>query len=160
MSETYPTGTIHDGMERKGFIPAMNYVHQAVRFWYRPMGIKARAAYLDGLNRQKNAVDQETLSVAMICRQLVRWNMTYPENWPDDTKAGKPVPVSNADELIVVLDPHISRLMSAIIVGLIESPLDPDDTEKKRAEDAMKQGLSPQAVIESMNAAELERQGN
>lgn len=154
------TGLVGDGMDRKGFIPARNYVTPAIRFWYRPMGIMAQAVYLEGMNKQQNSEDQKTVSIGMISSRLRKWDMKYPADWKDEEKQGKPVPTNDTDEIRDVLDPYIQSSISAIIAGLCESPLDPEDSEKIRLEAAGKQGATPSEVLKAMAEAESERQGN
>ena len=159
------TGMIFDGMRRKGYVPERQYVSPAVRFFYRPLTTRARAAYLEKLDRQQAAADRETVSVAMICRQLLEWDLKYPEDWPEkdssgNSKAGQAVSCNNPDELTSHLDPYLQRSLAAVISGLIASAMDPDDMEKKRDEDASMQGLSAAQVMKEMDAAESTRVGN
>lgn len=154
------TGLVGDGMDRKGFIPARNYVNPAIRFWYRPMGIMAQAVYLEGMNKQQKAEDQRTVSIGLMASRLRQWDLKYPADWKVEEKRGKPVPVNDPDEIKEALDPYLQTTISAIIAGLCESPLDPDDSEKIRLEAAGKQGASPAEVLKAMAEAESERQGN
>lgn len=154
------TGLINDGMERKGYLPARNYVSPEVRFWYRPMTIPVRAIYLDSLGKQPNRQSQVAVSLAMIANRLVRWDMTYPTDWKEESKQGKPVPTTDVDYLKDHLDPFIEEYMSAIMSGVMASYVDPKDSEPQQTQDAKVQGLSPEEMLKAMAAAEGERQGN
>ena len=155
------TGMIHDGMRRKGYVPERAYVmDKAIRFWYRPLAIKTRAAYLEGLDRQTTAADRETVSLGMISRQLIEWDLKYPSDWPEEKLRGEVVPTKDADLLLKGLDPFIQRTIAAVIGGLMASPLDPLDEEAIRQEHAKLQGLSPGDVMKAMAEAEGERVGN
>lgn len=154
------TGLINDGMERKGYLPARNYVSPEVRFWYRPMTIPVRAIYLDSLSKQPNRQSQGSVSVAMVTSRLVRWDMVYPSDWADESLRGKPVPTNDADYIREHLDPYIEEYMSAVMAGMAPSYVDPKDNEQQQAEDTKLQGLSPEEMLKAMAAAEGERQGN
>jgi hypothetical protein len=158
MSHAY--GLINDGMERKGYLPSRNYVCPEIRFWYRPMGVIARAIYMDALNKQPNQQSQKAVSLAMLTDRLVRWDLAYPDDWKDEAKRQKPVPTNNAEELKAVLDPHVEEYLSAIVAGIVQSQLDPKDIEANRAEQSKLQGMSPEEMLKAMAEAEGERQGN
>lgn len=155
------SGVIFDGMERKGYVPERAYVCSEIRYWYRPLGITAKAIYMDGMATAVGHQAQDTLAVGMIAQQLIRWDLQYPADWPDEELRNKPVPCKSPERLLKILDPHVHKMISATIAGLIASPIDPTDSvADQQAAAKLRAGRTPEDVLKAMSDAEAERLGN
>ena len=151
------TGIIHDGMTRKGFIAARPYVNPDIRFHYRPMTIVERSRFYTELGEHKADENQQAVACFMLSRYLVSWNLTYPDTHPDEKKRGKPFPCNDADTIFNELDPHVQRLVAAIITGQISSMVDPTDNLTKQTEDSAAQSRTPKEILQKLRDDEADR---
>lgn len=131
---------------RKGYVPKRNYISEPIRFWYKPLTIMAKVAYMDGIERQPNADAVSAVNNAFLSKHLVRWDLKYPEAAGE--KAGKPVPTNDPDEIKSVLDGYVHRLIVAIMAGVVESHLAPEDEDESE-----KAPETPEEILEAMERA-------
>lgn len=157
---TSPSGTLHDGMTRPGYVPERQYVSPAVRFTYRPMTIPQRARYFQTLEKQTQAEAREAVTCGMLAMHLVSWTLLYPNTHPIPENRGEPVPHNDADLIYQSVDPYVQRAVAAIVSGMMASAPDPDEKVESQTSEADMQGLSPNEVMKRLAAAEGERVKN
>lgn len=135
---------IFDGQTRKGYIAAVERLHDYVRFEYRPM-LPATVEAVE--NRVSNETRPEAVVQcisAAVAKHLESWSETG-EKGPHDVKLCWRLPY-----------PVLNR-MYRIIAGIVASDIDPEDKETRTrtiADDMMDEMDGKFPGAEAMEAAE------
>ena len=109
----YLSAFIDDGLTCAGYIAAVDRLHPAVKFDYRPLTIAEQTAWGRDMNRRAN--EQYKATADMLTRKLCGWDLV-------DAK-GQPVTI--APEALVRLKPRLFDRLLGIVSGSEASDQDP-----------------------------------
>lgn len=118
-----------------------------------------RAWYLDKIRKTANNEEAELVAADTVAGLLTEWNVTYPENHPDASLRGKPVPITPDVLLKDCYPPTYNRLMN-VVLGMTEGDVDPEDSVAEQLKTVRNQSYSPDELQKLLAEADAEKVGN
>ena len=145
--------TCFKGQVFKGYLAMVPGVEGPIRWEYRGMWPALRTKYMKDLSACTSEEDQEILVLATMARMVVKWNLEYPKNHPDEKKRGQVVPIDAnviRDDVMV----HVRNLIMAVSTWQKFSDPDPQDSveDQEKAIQAKVSGKSAADMFSEVDA--------
>lgn len=135
---------IPDGYTKRGYVAAIEGLHGAVEFTYRPVVFEQFIAHRDAYIAPANPKARHMVPPATLHECVKTWNVT-------DPTTGAEIPV--AAKAFARLPPPVMEKMFWIVLGT--QPSDPRPDEPPKAED---EALAADALAQRRYLAELEQE--
>lgn len=155
MTKRNASAHVSDGLQCKGYIRGLRYVHGPVKFRYKAMPPVVRDRFFRQLNMRKVDEEKNAYQTGVISGLITEWNQTYGDSSP---KAGEPLPIT--PENFRTLDESVQNRITNVIFRLGESDLDPDDSVEDQDATSDRQDLSPEDLLAEVDAAHADQVGN
>jgi hypothetical protein len=150
---------VHDGMTVPGFLRGVDEKDTPLRFRYRTVSPLQRAEFQDMVKSVDKIEDRELLAGKMVAKFVKEWDQKYPEDWPEQKLAGKPVPITSEIVCNNIHPTIFSRLFNIVMGSGVSDP-DPKDSADKQQEQILKNAMPANSLAALLSEEDQERLGN
>jgi len=151
--------TIYPGQVFPAYIAPQHNVHGPIRFSYKGMWPDFRQKYFIDLRACGDDMAAGEAIIASTMKLLItEWNLKYPEDHPDKSKAGQPVPITE-DAIKKDVMSHVKNRMINIMTWGDTSDVDPDAPLTKQLK-VVEQKVAGKRLEELMAEADAAMVGN
>ena len=150
---------VFEGKTAKFYLRGVRNVHGPIRGRFRVMWPDFRAKYLETIRGSKDNKEAELWSAKAVASLLSEWNVTYPNDHPNEDLRGKPVPITPDVLLKECYPPTYNRLMN-VVLGMSEGDIDPDDSIEDQLKTVDNQNKSAEELQQMLAKIDAEKVGN
>jgi hypothetical protein len=150
---------VFKGKTAKFYLRSVRNVHGPVRGRYKLMWPEFRSQYLSKIRSASGENEAELMAAKFVATLMTEWNVTYPDDYPDVSLRGKPVPITAETLLNECFQPTYVRLVN-VVTGMAECDVDPDDSVDDQLKTASKQSKDADELLRMLAEADNEKVGN
>jgi hypothetical protein len=136
----------------KGYIAQIPGVDGPIRWTYKGMWPELRIKYGKDLESYSSTSEQETYILNTMANMIVKWDIRYPSDHPDESKRGQVVPI-DADVIRSDVMVHVRNRIMAISTWQAFSDIDPlvAIEESRKTIDAKSEGKTAAEMFDEVD---------
>lgn len=146
--------TVYKGQIFSGYISQIPGVVGPIRWTYKGMWPELRVKYGKDLEACTTPEEQEAFILSTLAKMVVKWDIKYPANHPDESKRGQLVPI-DADVIRTDVMVHVRNRIMAISTWATFSDIDPQAAveENRKVIDAKASEKSAAQMFDEVDTA-------